>query len=164
MQAFLPSPAWLLTLIPPLVRKLDRRHTGRLKKIDKPTGGRSGCGRSKILRRRESLVLYKSFDTLCCTQRKLGLMHSKRCYITVDSAMAASLNGLFSILIPALYLPKKNQYYSLFRTWQKTFYNLYSFHVLSKSSCDTRSLYYTMLELYKHAAFCDTAVEKSTIM
>jgi hypothetical protein len=46
------------TLLSPPVSKLDRQNTGRLRKRD---GGR---GRSQIIRQRESLVLYKSFNTL----------------------------------------------------------------------------------------------------
>jgi hypothetical protein len=42
------------------ISKLDRRHTGRLRKGD----NLRGWGRRQIIRRRESLVLYKSFNTL----------------------------------------------------------------------------------------------------
>jgi hypothetical protein len=48
------------------ISKLDRRHTGRMRKRDNmPTGGGRGGGRSQIIRRWESLVLNKSFNTLC---------------------------------------------------------------------------------------------------
>ncbi len=48
------------------ISNLDRRHTGRLRKRDnllKGEGGR-GWARSRIIRPQESLVLYKSFNTL----------------------------------------------------------------------------------------------------
>ncbi len=50
----------------PIVRKLDRRHTGRLRKRDNVLMGEGGRGweRSQFLRQRESLVLYKSLNTL----------------------------------------------------------------------------------------------------
>ncbi len=55
------------TLPPAPVSKLERRHTGSLRKRDNlltGEGGR-GWGRSQIIRQRESLVLYKSFNILC---------------------------------------------------------------------------------------------------
>ncbi len=60
-QAF--SPSYDLAPPPPPppshVSKFDRRHTGRLRKRDKLLTG----GGSRIIRRRESLVLYKSFNS-----------------------------------------------------------------------------------------------------
>ncbi len=47
------------------VSKLDRRHTGSLRKRDNLLT-REGEGGSQIIRWRASLVLYKSFNTLCC--------------------------------------------------------------------------------------------------
>ncbi len=53
------------TPCPPLVSKLDRRYTGRLRKSDNlMTGGGRGKGRSKNMRLPESLVLYQFFNTL----------------------------------------------------------------------------------------------------
>ncbi len=53
---------------PSPVRKLDRRRTGRLRKIDNLLTGQVGegwrAGRIQIIRRREALVHYKSFSTL----------------------------------------------------------------------------------------------------
>ncbi len=52
----------------PTPSPLSRRHTGKLRKKDNLlTGGVGGKGwvRSQIIRPRESLVLYKSFNTLC---------------------------------------------------------------------------------------------------
>jgi hypothetical protein len=47
------------------VRKLDRRPTGRLRTKDNLlTRQGEGGGRTQIIRQRESLVLYKSFNTL----------------------------------------------------------------------------------------------------
>jgi hypothetical protein len=56
--------------VPLPIGKLGRRYTGRQIKIllaDESYVGRCGGGvvRSPIVRRRESLVLYKSFNTLC---------------------------------------------------------------------------------------------------
>ncbi len=60
---------WLLPPSPtPLSRhKLDRRHRGRLRKRDNLLTGEGGSGGSQFIWwwRRESLVLYKSFHTLC---------------------------------------------------------------------------------------------------
>jgi hypothetical protein len=47
---------------PPPVSKHGRQHTGRLRKRDNLLSGKGG--RSQIIQRRESLVLYKSFNTL----------------------------------------------------------------------------------------------------
>ncbi len=61
---------WLFghPLSPSLVSKLGRRHTGRLRKRDNLADGRGGGWRgrawSRIIRPQESLVLYKSFNTL----------------------------------------------------------------------------------------------------
>ncbi len=55
--------------LPPLVSKVDRQLTARLRKRDKGEGRRRG--RSQIMRWRESLVLYKSFDTLCSIPSKM---------------------------------------------------------------------------------------------
>jgi hypothetical protein len=51
---------------PSPVSKLDRRHTWEVREIQKLADGRGcrGCGRSQIKRRRGSLGLYKSFNTL----------------------------------------------------------------------------------------------------
>jgi hypothetical protein len=63
------SPSYDLAAHPPPptspVSKLDGRYTGRLRKEDNLMTGKRGrgCGRSQIVRRRESLVLYKSFNT-----------------------------------------------------------------------------------------------------
>jgi hypothetical protein len=48
------------------ISKLDPRHTGRLRNRTTcwQERGKRGWGRSQIIRRRESLVLYKSFNTL----------------------------------------------------------------------------------------------------
>ncbi len=57
---------WLFPLPLPLpVSKLDRRHTWRLRKRDNllPGEGAGGWVRSQIIRQRESLVLYESFNT-----------------------------------------------------------------------------------------------------
>ncbi len=57
---------------------LDRQHTVRLRKRDNwwqtGEGGGRGSGRSRIIRRRESLVFYKSFNDLCCnsTENPIG--------------------------------------------------------------------------------------------
>ncbi len=56
-----PPPPHAPTFSP--VRKLDRRLTGGLRKRDNLHTER-GRGRSQILRQRESLVLYKSFNTV----------------------------------------------------------------------------------------------------
>ncbi len=48
------------------VSKLDRRHTRRLRKRDNVAGG--GWRKSSIIRPQESLVLYKSFNTLWSRQ------------------------------------------------------------------------------------------------
>jgi hypothetical protein len=55
---------WLLlhTLGFSLVNKLDRRHTGRQRKRDNLLSGEGRNGRSLIIRRRESLVVYKSYS------------------------------------------------------------------------------------------------------
>ncbi len=47
---------------------LDRRDTGRVRKRDNLLTGEGGRGRSLITRRRGSLALYKSFNTLCSCQ------------------------------------------------------------------------------------------------
>jgi hypothetical protein len=51
---------------PSPVSKLDRRHTGRLRKREQNADGREGRGwrRRQIIRRRVSLVLQKSFITV----------------------------------------------------------------------------------------------------
>ncbi len=57
---------------PSPVTKLDRQHTGRLRKRDnwwKGEGWRNRWTWNQIIRQRESLVLYKSFDILCSTGR-----------------------------------------------------------------------------------------------
>jgi hypothetical protein len=55
---------WLLPHpITPPVNKLDWRQTGRLRKRDNLLTGEGGR-RNQIIRRSESLVLYKSFNTL----------------------------------------------------------------------------------------------------
>jgi hypothetical protein len=57
---------WLLSLPPPpsSVSKLDQRHSGRLRKRDNLlTGEGDGVG-GGAKRRREILVLYKSFNTI----------------------------------------------------------------------------------------------------
>jgi hypothetical protein len=53
---------------PSPISKLDRRHTGKLRKRENIQTGENGRGwrRSQIIRRLESLVLYKSFKTLWC--------------------------------------------------------------------------------------------------
>jgi hypothetical protein len=66
IQAF--SPSYDLAPPPPFlpsspVSKLDRRHTGRLRKTYNFLTWDGGGG-SLIIRRRESLVLYKSFSAL----------------------------------------------------------------------------------------------------
>jgi hypothetical protein len=61
-SALSPPPRTPLSL-----RQLGRRHIGRLRKRDLLTGGGRGWRRSQIIRRRESLVVYKSY-TLCCIQ------------------------------------------------------------------------------------------------
>jgi hypothetical protein len=56
---------WLLSRPPPSpVSKLDRRHTGRLRKRDNLLlrEGWRGWGRSQTTRLRESLILHKSFN------------------------------------------------------------------------------------------------------
>jgi hypothetical protein len=62
---------WLLPHpVPPFpVSELERRHTGRLRKR-----ANLGYGRSQIIhvQRRESLFLYKSFNTLCLYWSVLG--------------------------------------------------------------------------------------------
>ncbi len=62
-------------------RKLDRRHTGRLRKRDNLLkgwgGGGEGAG-SRIIRPQESLVLYKSFNPLCSTYTSGVLMATHR--------------------------------------------------------------------------------------
>jgi hypothetical protein len=57
---------WLLAHPLPLslVSKLDRRHTGRLRKRDDLLTGEVGKGR--VRRPQKSLVLYKSLNTLWC--------------------------------------------------------------------------------------------------
>jgi hypothetical protein len=50
---------------PSHVSKLDRRHKGGLRKRDNLLTGEEGeLGRGQIIRQRENLVLYKSFNTL----------------------------------------------------------------------------------------------------
>ncbi len=61
---------WLLPQpLPSLssVSKLDGQHTGKLRKRDNLLKGEGEevKGRSQIKRRKETLVLYKSFNTLC---------------------------------------------------------------------------------------------------
>ncbi len=53
---------------PSPISKLDRRHTGKVRKRENMLTGedRGGWGRSQIIRWRESLVLYKLFKTLWC--------------------------------------------------------------------------------------------------
>ncbi len=58
---FAPSPLPL----PSPVRKLDRRHTGRLRKRDNSMTRERGEGMGQIIEPQERLVLYKSFKTLC---------------------------------------------------------------------------------------------------
>jgi hypothetical protein len=60
--------------IPP-VSKLDRRHAGRLRKRDNllPWEGEGGWARVRIIRLRESIVLYKSFNTLWPGRHSTGL-------------------------------------------------------------------------------------------
>jgi hypothetical protein len=53
---------WPLPPPPSLVSKLDRRHTGRLRKKDNLLTGERG--RSQIIRRGERLVLYNILNTL----------------------------------------------------------------------------------------------------
>ncbi len=61
-QAFLPSYDLApLPLFP--VRKIYRRHAGRLRKRN--CWRERGWGRSQIIREQENLVIYKSFKTLC---------------------------------------------------------------------------------------------------
>ncbi len=65
------SPSYDLGAPPPPptspVSKLDGRYTGRTSKGDNLMTGKRGrgWGRSQIVRRQESLVLYKSFNTPC---------------------------------------------------------------------------------------------------
>jgi hypothetical protein len=60
---------WLLPHPPPspvtVVRKHDWWHTGRLRKRDNFMTRGGGCRKSQKIRRLESLVLYKYFNTIC---------------------------------------------------------------------------------------------------
>jgi hypothetical protein len=79
---------WLLPHQPPPypISKLDRRHTGRLRKRDNlltGEGGGGGGGRAQVRRRRESLVLYISFKPLWSVlwlqgSRMGNVLHSKK--------------------------------------------------------------------------------------
>ncbi len=60
-QAYLPSYGLAPTQLPPSLSRQCARHTGRQRKTGE--GGKT-WGRSQIIRRRESLVLNKSFNTL----------------------------------------------------------------------------------------------------
>ncbi len=53
--------------LPSVGSRIDRRHRGILRKRDNllTVEGERGLGRSQIIRRQESLVLYKSFNTIC---------------------------------------------------------------------------------------------------
>ncbi len=55
-----------------LVRKLDRRHTKKTEKLRQLADRRGGKGWawSRIIRSKESLALYKSFNILCLGQRE----------------------------------------------------------------------------------------------
>ncbi len=69
-QAF--SLSYDLVPPPPPPSKLDRRHIWKTEKErqladGRGARGRKGWGRCQIIRRRESLVLFKSFNTLCAT-------------------------------------------------------------------------------------------------
>ncbi len=66
-------------------------------------------------------------------------MSIRCCYITVDSAMAASQNGFCSYKLSI----HKNQYYA---DNDKKYYNFYLFILLSEKDCETRSFYDTFLE------------------
>jgi len=72
-QAF--SPSYFVPNPPPPDSKLDRRHTGRLRKRDNLLTGEGGWGwvRSRIIRPQENLVLYKSVNTLWL---QLSIFHS----------------------------------------------------------------------------------------
>jgi hypothetical protein len=63
-QALSRRKIWLLAPFPSPVSKLERRHTGRLRKKDRLLTGGEG---SLIIRLQESLVIYKSFNTLRIT-------------------------------------------------------------------------------------------------
>jgi hypothetical protein len=69
------------------------------------------------------------------------IMSRRCCYITVDFAMTASQNGLSNYKIS---LHKTNNIID-----DKKF-DFYCFHLLSKRSCETRSLYDPSVELCKH--------------
>jgi hypothetical protein len=63
---------WLLhhplSLPPSTVSKLERRHTGRLRKRDNLLKGERMRDRTQIIQQQESLVIYKSFNTLWCRE------------------------------------------------------------------------------------------------
>ncbi len=61
---------------PPPVSKLHRRHTGRLRKRDNLLTG-DGLGEGPNRRRRESLILYKTFNTIRLGQYLIFATHRK---------------------------------------------------------------------------------------
>ncbi len=61
---------WFGSSPAPPVSNLDRRHKGRLRQLDDGRWG--GEGRAQSRRQRESLVLYKSFNTLCSSRSNMA--------------------------------------------------------------------------------------------
>ncbi len=84
------------TCTPSPVRKLDRRHTERLRKRDNLLIGEGGMGwaRGQITRPQESLVLYKSFNTLwyrTSTQSGVGSQATQTLYTAIYCCIKAYL-------------------------------------------------------------------------
>jgi hypothetical protein len=67
----------MIWLLPLPVSKFDWRHTGRRRKRDNLLTGDGDVGQEPILQRRESLVLYKSFNTLRVGAREIEPMPTK---------------------------------------------------------------------------------------
>ncbi len=81
----------------PPVSKFDRRHTGRFSNKDKLLTGRGEGwgGESKIIRRRESLVIYKSFNALWSTTAELETIMIPS---TGSHACISSFRGHFALI------------------------------------------------------------------
>jgi hypothetical protein len=91
-----------LPFSPSHVSKLDRRHTGRLRKRDHLlTGVEGGAGRSKIIRRRESLVLHNTFHTLWFTPPYPSLS----CPTFLSTVCEPNHMGIWDVLLTPPLLP-----------------------------------------------------------
>ncbi len=101
-QAFYPS--YDLAPLPPPptssspVSKLDRRHTGRLRKRDNLLTRSGGQGRSQIIRRQERLILFKTCHTSQVRQSSqiVTYTYSSACML----ASCKTIFGMFHVTMP----------------------------------------------------------------